>query len=446
VDSPAKSMLRHVLHSLWNEAEEMRPVSSFAFFRVCDAKIKPDGEKKGLQMDHLIRLKITMSPILIILSLASITLLPKMKAVSPPPDGGYANFNTAEGTNALKNLTTGAANTANGWFSLTSNTDGSFNTGVGAGTLVLNVGNQSTSDGVDNTAVGAVALFLNTTGSDNTAVGTAALLHNNNDNNTGVGAFALNSNTIGHSNTAVGFVSLFYSNNTDYNTAVGRAALGNSTGSGNTALGAFAGINVNTANNVIAIGHGGADVNNSCFIGNIRNVTTGSFDTIPVVIDSVGQLGTYASSARFKKEIKPMDQASEAILALRPVRFQYKNDTKGIPQFGLIAEEVAEVNPDLVVRDNSGEIYTVRYEAVNAMLLNEFLKEHRKVEEQQAAITELKSVVVQQQKEFQAAIAEQRKEMEAVVARFKEQDAQIQKVSAQIEVNKAIGQTALNTP
>jgi hypothetical protein len=430
-------MLRHVLHSLWNEAEEMRPVSSFAFFRVCDAKIKPDGEKKGLQMDHLIRLKITMSPILIILSLASITLLPKMKAVSPPPDGGYANFNTAEGTNALKNLTTGAANTANGWFSLTSNTDGSFNTGVGAGTLVLNVGNQSTSDGVDNTAVGAVALFLNTTGSDNTAVGTAALLHNNNDNNTGVGAFALNSNTIGHSNTAVGFVSLFYSNNTDYNTAVGRAALGNSTGSGNTALGAFAGINVNTANNVIAIGHGGADVNNSCFIGNIRNVTTGSFDTIPVVIDSVGQLGTYASSARFKKEIKPMDQASEAILALRPVRFQYKNDTKGIPQFGLVAEEVEKVDPDLVIRDKEGKPLSVRYDAVNAMLLNEFLKEHSKVQEQGATIT-------RQRKDFEAAIAQQQKQIEALTATVKEQAAQIQKVSAQLEASNPAPQTVLN--
>jgi predicted ribosome quality control (RQC) complex YloA/Tae2 family protein len=120
------------------------------------------------------------------------------------------------------------------------------------------------------------------------------------------------------------------------------------------------------------------------------------------MIDSAGQLGTVSSSQRFKKEIKPMDQTSESILRLRPVTFRYKSDTKGTPQFGLIAEEVAKVNSDLVVRDAEGEIYTVRYEAVNAMLLNEFLKEHRKVEEQEATIRQVKSTVAQQQKQIEA--------------------------------------------
>jgi hypothetical protein len=120
-------------------------------------------------------------------------------------------------------------------------------------------------------------------------------------------------------------------------------------------------------------------------------VSTANADAIPVLIDSAGQLGTMSSSRRFKEEIKPMDQTSEAILALKPVTFNYKSDKRDIPQFGLVAEEVAKVNPDLVVRDKNGEIYTVRYEAVNAMLLNEFLKEHRKVQEQEATIAQLKS-------------------------------------------------------
>ena len=134
-------------------------------------------------------------------------------------------------------------------------------------------------------------------------------------------------------------------------------------------------------------------MDNSCFIGNIRDVQTQNANAIPVLVDSAGQLGTASSSARFKKEIQPMDRASEAILALNPVRFHYKNDRTNTAQFGLIAEQVAKVNPDLVVRDKAGEIYTVCYEAIHAMLLNEFLKEHRKNEEQEAVIAELKSAV-----------------------------------------------------
>src|SRR5262249_10959865 len=157
-----------------------------------------------------------------------------------------------------------------------------------------------------------------------------------------------------------------------------------------------------------------------------RIAATGNADALPVVIDSADQLGTVSSSVRFKTEIKPMDKSSEALLALKPVTFHYKNDGKGVPQFGLIAEEVAKVNPDLVVRDRNGEIYTVRYDAVNAMLLNEFLKEHKTVKEQGATIAELK------------------KQIAALVGTVKQQAAQIQRVSAQLEVTKPAPQTALN--
>jgi uncharacterized coiled-coil protein SlyX len=151
------------------------------------------------------------------------------------------------------------------------------------------------------------------------------------------------------------------------------------------------------------------------------------------MIDSAGQLGTASSSRRFKNEIKPMDQSSQAILGLKPVTFHYKSDSTGTPQFGLIAEEVAEINPDLVVRDENGEIYTVRYDAVNAMLLNEFLKEHRTVQE-------LKSTVAKQE----ARIAQQQKGMEAVTARLDGQQAQIQKVSNRLEVRKPAPQMVVN--
>jgi hypothetical protein len=171
-------------------------------------------------------------------------------------------------------------------------------------------------------------------------------------------------------------------------------------------------------------------VSDSCFIGNIRGVTTANANAIPVLIDSAGQLGTMSSSRRFKKEIKPMDKVSEAILALKPVTFHYKSDTKDTPQFGLIAEDVAAVNPDLVVRDKNHEIYTVRYDAVNAMLLNEFLKQHRKVEQQSGL---LKNQAAQIRKE-ETMIAELKKEMQTVVARIKEQDSKIERVDAQLAV------------
>jgi len=352
-----------------------------------------------------------------------------------------------------------SGNTAIGWFSLASNTDGSFNTGVGAGALDLN-------NGGENTAVGTGALLLNTTGSFSTAVGAFALINTTSGDNTAIGNRALQENTIGFFNTALGELALFSNTTGAGNTANGDAALlSNTTGGGNTAVGQSAGLSVTTGsgntfigtsagvtpplngeyNNTILLGIlGDDDANNPdgrAYIGNIRDVTTGNLDAIPVLIDSDGQLGTASSSRRFKKDIKPLDQTSEAILALKPVTFHYKErDTKKAqetPQYGLIAEDVAAVNPDLIVRDKDGEIYSVRYDAVNVMLLNEFLKEHKKVEEQQTNITQLNSKLTSQA----AIIDQQQKGIEVLAAQLKEQAAQIQKVSAQLELNNSAART-----
>ena len=314
-------------------------------------------------------------------------------------------------------LTSGGFNTAVGFLSLRSNTEGQFNTATGAGTLFANTGNQ-------NTATGAGALLSNTTGANNTANGAFTLFTNSTGAfNTAIGVNALSTNTTGSQNTAIGDGALYF----------------NTMGSSNVALGKNAGTDVTTANNVICIGadEHGANLSNSCFIGNIRNVTTANGDAINVVIDSSGQLGTMSSSRRFKKEIKAMYTASEAILGLRPVTFHYKSDNTGTMQFGLIAEEVAEANPDLVVRDEKGEVYTVRYDAVNAMLLNEFLKEHRKVEEQEATISKLESTVMQQQKSFESRLVEQDKRIAGLASG-------LQKVSARIVVSKPESEIAAN--
>jgi Chaperone of endosialidase len=343
----------------------------------------------------------------ILLVLACFALSPSARAVVPPPDGGYPNENTAEGKDALFRLTTGFGNTALGFNALNANTTGTLNTATGRNALLTNT------TGIFNTADGSAALFSNTTGNFNTATGRIALL----------------SNTTGTGNTADGIGALS----------------GNTTGKENIALGAAAGDNLTTGDNNIDIGNegiadeantiriGDPEVQTATFIAGIRGTTTGNGDAITVVIDSAGQLGTMSSSRRFKKEIKPMDQTSEAILGLKPVTFHYKNDSKGKPQFGLIAEEVAKVNPDLVVRDAQGEIYTVRYDAVNAMLLNEFLKEHKRVEQQEATIAQLESTVAQQQKG-----------MAALAASLKEQAAQIQKVSAQLRLNKPAPRLLVN--
>jgi trimeric autotransporter adhesin len=344
------------------------------------------------------------SPLIILVVLGCFALSKPAQAVNPPPDGGYPGGNTAEGHNALLSLSTGTYNTGVGIYSLLSLTDGNFCTGVGAGTLLSNTADE-------NTATGAGALLSNTTGFENTATG----------------AFALFKNTTGHGNTANGVGALFDNTTGNSNTANGLVALSsNTTGTGNIALGAAAGLNVTTANNVICVGHPGANVNNSCYIGNIFGATSSAGTA--VFINSAGKLGTTTSSRRFKEEIKPMEWLSEMLYALKPVTFRYKNeiDPAGASQFGLVAEEVEKVNPDLVVRDSEGKPYTVRYDQVNAMLLNEFLKEHRKNEEQEKTIAELKSG------------------MTALAATMKEQAAQIQKVSAQLEASKPAPQVVNN--
>ena len=231
------------------------------------------------------------------------------------------------------------------------------------------------------------------------------------------------SNTASVANTAVGLQALASMSTGTANTAIGAGALDNlTTGSFNIVVGQ-SGAGITTASNVICIGSDGMNVSNTTWIGNVYSTTTVSGTTLPVIVSDGGQLGTAPSARRFKKEIDPMDQASESILALKPVTFHYKSDKTNTPQFGLIAEEVARVNPDLIVRDKNGDIYTVRYDAVNAMLLNEFLKEYRKVEK-------LEATVAQQHKDFEAALAELK--------------GQIQKVSAQVEMSRPAPQTVLN--
>jgi hypothetical protein len=385
--------------------------------------------------------------VLIALVLACFALLPRMQAApdpAPPPgnntrDGAGAmasittgQFNTAFGTNALFSLTTGDNNGAQGNSALFSCTDGNGNTAVGSIALrFLTLGDH-------NVAIGNTALNNLTTGSRNTAVGYGTLRSGNFNDNTAVGWSAMISNTTGRSNTAIGSSALLSNTTGAFNTAVGLEALSfNTIGVRNIALGVTAGASLTTGDDNIDIGNPGAGGDSNtirigggfqtrAFIAGIRGRTTGNDNAIPVLIDSAGQLGTVSSSRRFKKEIKAMHQASEAILALKPVTFHYKSDNTSTPRFGLIAEEVAEINPDLVVRDENGEIYSVRYDAVNAMLLNEFLKEHKTVQE-------LKSAAAKQE----AMIAQQQKQIEALTAG-------LQKVSAQVEMNRAAPQMVVN--
>jgi hypothetical protein len=310
-----------------------------------------------------------------------------------------AGGNTAIGFGALQSNITGEDNTANGSFALGRNLEGTWNTAMGSEALA-----SSTADG--NTAMGFRALSHTTTGGSNTGIGSNALLNNTvGGNNVAIGRDTLGSSTTGNSNTAVGY----------------GAGFTITTGTANVALGAFAGKGITTAYNVICIGDGvlGADIDNSTWIGNIWGVVPKSGNTAPVVISEDGQLGIVPSSKRFKKDIATMKEASGAILSLRPVTFHYKADAKQRPQFGLIAEEVAKVNPALVVPDKDGKPYTVRYDMVNTMLLNEFLKEHRKVEELESALR-------------------------AVNARLAEQDAKIQRVSAEVQLSKSEPKTAMN--
>jgi hypothetical protein len=444
-------------------------------------------------------------------------------AVNPPPDGGYSGGNTAEGQDALLHLTTGVHNTAAGFLSLKSDATGSYNTAIGSGTLLANIadGNTATgtfallnnttgslntangalalfsnTNGIVNTAVGYYALFSNTDGAANTATGVNALANNTTgyqntatgygallsnttgDDNTAIGVEALASNTIGGLNTAVGFFALLGNTVGSRNTAIGYTALEVGFGSDNTAVGAYA-LSFSGGDGNTAVGSGalislafsgslntalgqnagsalgGGESNNIDIGANVEGVT-GESNTIrigntditdtfisgingttvasgaAVLVDSNGHLGTLTSSKRFKEEIRPMNTTSEAIFSLEPVTFRYRKeiDPAGTSQFGLIAEEVAKVNPTLVLPDKEGKPYTVRYDGVNAMLLNEFLKEHKTVQEQGATIAQLK-------KDLQANAAQHQKQIDALTVA-------LQKVSAQLEASKSASQVVKN--
>jgi len=339
-------------------------------------------------------MKTSIPPVLISFSIVCFALIQNAQALNPPPDGGYPEGNTAEGQAALFSLTTGVANTAVGWLALNTLDTGKLNTAIGAGTLIGNTANQ-------NTATGAGALFNNGTGGNNTANGVYALFYN----------------LEGGDNTAIGIAAL----------------LSNTNGSNNVALGSGAGASATTGSNNVYVGagmQGAAGESDACYIKSIFGQTSAT--GIPVLINSNNKLGTTMSSKRFKKEIRPMDKASDALLALKPVTFRYKEeiDPTGTTQFGLVAEQVEKVNPDLVVRDAEGKPYSVRYDQVNAMLLNEFLKAHSKIEEQEATIAHLKQ-------ELQATGTHQQKQIEALTTG-------LQKVSAELETTKPAPQTVLN--
>ena len=430
-------------------------------------------------------MKTAMAQFLIAVLIVSLVSVQNAQAVSPPPDGGYPGNNTAEGQNALLSLTTGVNNTAVGWFSLKSNTDGQLNTAVGSGTLYSTVHASrntaiggaalfSDTDGSSNTAVGTLALWSNTIGDFNTALGDSALFHNTTGSgnhavgyqalfqnregaaNTAIGGYALWLNTTGDGNIAIGDGALFANSSGNSNTAVGAGALQHGAGDSNTALGANAGVDISGSNNIViganVFGFGGsntivigANVGNLGESNTIRIGNTDITDTFisgisgttvasgaAVLVDSSGHLGTLTSSNRFKEEIRPMNKTSEAIFSLEPVTFRYRKeiDPTGTSQFGLVAEDVEKVNPELVVRDKEGKAYSVRYDQVNAMLLNEFLKAHKTVQAQGETIT-------RQRKDFEAAIARQQKQIEALTVG-------LQKVSAQLELNKLAPQTVKN--
>ena len=376
------------------------------------------------------------------------------------PTSGAGVENTATGAGALLNNTTGSANTANGAFDLLANTTGSFNTATGVDALRSNTtGNSNTAAGVDalfsntigiaNTAVGARAVFSNTSGVENTATGFNALQNNTTGNsntaigvdalmsniagtnNTADGVSALSTNTMGGGNIAVGTGALFSNDFGNTNTAVGDSALANNLVSDNTAIGADAGFFATTGTGNVYIGAqmtGVGGESNHTYIRNINNspVSGNGTDTVTVNL-TTGLLGHASSSRRYKEDIKPMNNVSEALYRLHPVTFHYNKEidrTQSLA-FGLIAEEVAEVNPDLVARNCQGETESVHYEMVNAMLLNEFLKEHCTVQEQQATITQLEATVAQQRKDFQVTVAQ-------LIGRLDLQASQIQKVRAQL--------------
>ncbi len=392
----------------------------------------------------------------VLIGILCIGLLPRAQAVVPPPDGGYSNLTTAEGTNALQNLTSGAANTGVGWRALFSAGAADYNTGVGAGALVLNTGDSNTavgtaalllnSNGTQNTAVGTGALVLNDTGPLNTAVGYQALFANVSGlENTAIGDQALLNNT-GNFNVAVGGAALLNNTAGNENTAVGGGALNDTSGNDNTALGFQAGILATTGDGNVYIGAGMSGVAGEANHTYVRNVNTTSVngmgtDTVTINL-TTGLLGHLSSSRRYKEDIKPMDNTSEALYMLNPVTYRFKKDIDPSQSldYGLIAEEVAKVDPNLAIRDGNGQIESVRYSAINAMLLNEFLKEHTKIAEQQAKLEQQQATIA----ELKSAVAQQVKGTEVITARLNEQAAEIQKVSVQLEAIKPALQVVNN--
>ena len=443
---------------------------------------------------------------IILPAVACFALLPGAQAVSPAPDGCYPNLTTAEGCNALAGLGAGAGNTGLGWYALFSDSTGSFNTGVGGGALALNNGSSNTAVGVaalllnstgsNNTALGTDALVNNTV-DDNTATGFFALGANTTGGtletvagihdvgpNTAIGSHALESNVDGSANTAVGYNALHSQVHGDVrdgfpqlaaNTAVGFEALANVTGSaagdnafniadgyqaladltdgaGNVAVGALADTGLITGDANISVGYqagiGNVTGSGNIFIGylqgpataaeiahtyirniNLTNVSGGGTDTVTIDL-TTGLLGHLTSSRRYKEDITPMDHASETLYRLKPVTYRYKKEidkTQSLA-FGLIAEEVAEVNPDLVAHNAEGQAESVHYEMVNAMLLNEFLKEHKKVQD------------------LETTVALQWQGIELLTAQLKEHAAQIQKISAKVEMSQAASQVVTNKP
>jgi hypothetical protein len=316
-------------------------------------------------------------------------------------DNTEGNYNTATGVNALWHNITGNSNTATGVGALYSNIDGVENTATGRGALFDNT------TGVRNTAIGSQSMHLNITGTDNAAFGESALYSNTTGvNNTATGAGALWANGVGSGNTAVGYTALLTHRTGDDNTALGHSALwDHDSGASNIAVGAFAGagnssgsfnisigsVGVNGENNTMRLGT--IDEQTRTFIAGIRGATTGTANAVTVVIDSNGQLGTVSSSIRYKEDVSDMGQASGRLLDLNPVTFRYREARSSGErplEYGLIAEEVAEVFPELVVFDGDGQPETVKYRLLSTLLLNELQKQHQQLDGQVAEISELR--------------------------------------------------------
>ena len=482
-------------------AEEPFPAEFSALFRPAVSAIQTRaGNRKNDVMKSTIRLKTVTRSLLVTLALVCFGLLPTAKALlpGPSPDGGYPGGNTAEGNNALHDVNTavGINNTAVGANALTNDNTGAYNVAVGSGALQSNTTGQqnmavgaealANSNGNFNMALGFRTLFMNT-GSRNSGVGAAALRNNTTaSDNTAIGSTAMRENTTGENNTAIGSGALTNLNGGDRNTAIGRGAgatytgaesnnicigdqTGGETGESNTirigsnmpsggmivgSVGALKSITIGAGftgggiqyqeliGQTVSIGPNFVTFNGSshCFIGGIFNQTP-TAGSHAVVIGSDNRLADASlSSRRFKKDIAPIDKISEGILALKPVTFHLKNDDTNYPQFGLIAEEVAEVNPDWITRDPQGEIYGVRYDTIPILLLNEFLKEHHQVQEQNSKIQQQEAIIA----ELKSTVAQQQQGLETVTARLDEQAAQIQKVSAELEASKPAPQVVSN--